>query len=129
VPPGLGGQVRLLDVGPAEWLVVSDILDAPTLQNSLDRHLKSSSLVAVDVSCGLKALRVEGGDARELLSKGCGLDLHPHSFPAGRVTRTRFAQLAVILDCIDPAPRFDLYVGRSYVAYLESWLTDAAREF
>lgn len=58
-----------------------------------------------------------------------GLDLHPEHFPADRCTRTRFAQLPAIVHCTDPKPRFDLYVGRSYFAYLQSWLSDAALEF
>jgi hypothetical protein len=33
------------------------------------------------------------------------------------------------VDYIDPWPRFDLYVGRSYLTYLKSWLEDAALEF
>jgi sarcosine oxidase gamma subunit len=71
VPPGLGGEVRVLPLGPTEWWVVSS------------------------------------------------------RFPAGRCTRTRLAQLAVVVDCIDPAPRFELYFGRSYLKYLHAWLVDA----
>jgi sarcosine oxidase subunit gamma len=64
-----------------------------------------------------------------LLSKGCGLDLHPRSFPAGRCARTRFAQIPVVLDCPDEDSRFDMYAGRSYRQYLHEWLLDAAVEF
>jgi sarcosine oxidase subunit gamma len=129
IPPGLGGLVRLLLLGPGEWLVVSDMIEGAELHNRLNRHIGREDLAVVDFSCALKTLRVEGPAAREPLSKGCGLDLHPTSFPAGRSTRTRFAQLSVILECTDPTPRFELYVGRSYLTYLHSWLLDAAAEF
>jgi sarcosine oxidase subunit gamma len=129
LPAGLGGEIRVLNVGPGEWYVVSDRLDGPTLHERLARYLKDDDIAAADVTCGLKALRIEGPAARKLLTRGCGLDLHPEYFPTGRCTRTRFAQLPVIVHCPDAGPRFDLYVGRSYLAYLQSWLADAAMEF
>jgi sarcosine oxidase subunit gamma len=118
--------VRLLRLGPGEWLAISDAIAGPTLEDRLRRHVGGQNIAAVDLSCALKALRVDGLAARELLAKGCGLDLHPNFFPAGRATRTRLAQLAVIVDCVDPTSRFDLYVGRSYLTWLRSWLVDAS---
>ena len=129
VPPGLGGRVRLLAPAPREWWAVSDLIDGPSLQNRLRGHVDGQSIAAVDLSSGLKVVRVEGPAARDLLSKGCGLDLHPNGFPAGRTARTRFAQLSATLDCVDPTPRFDLYVARSYLRWLKSWLLDGAVEF
>jgi sarcosine oxidase subunit gamma len=90
----------------------------------MDAH----SISAVNLSDALSILRMQGRVAREVLSKGCGLDLHPHTFPAGRCARTRFAGLAVTLDCVQPE-RFELYVARSYSSYLHAWLLDAGAEF
>jgi heterotetrameric sarcosine oxidase gamma subunit len=128
VPPALGEEVRLLSFGPHEWLVVSDHIASPKLREQLRRHAAGEGIAAVDLSCAVKALQVEGSGARHLLAKCSGLDLHPSRFTAGYCTRTRLAQLAVIVDCTDPRPRFDLYVGRSYLQYLKSCLTDAAVE-
>jgi len=129
MPSGLGERVRVLSFSPCEWLVVSDVIEGPRLAERLQAHVAGEAMAVVDLSCALKALWIEGPAAREVLRKGCGLDLHPRAFPAGHCTRTRLGQLAVIVDCTDPAPRFDLYVGRSYVTYLKSWLIDAAAEF
>ncbi len=129
VPPALNGQVRLLALGPGERLVLSDVIDGPQLAERLRAHLTGYDTAVVDLSCALKGLRVEGPAARDVLAKGCGLDLHPRNFPGGSATRTRFAQLPVIIECRDRALRFELYVGRSYFAYLKSWLQDAAAEF
>ena len=126
VPPGLGGDVQVLGFSPLEWFLVSDAIDGPKLHERVTQHLGQESTAVVDLSCGLKALCLRGPATRELLSKGCGLDLHPEIFPAGRCTRTRLAQLSVIVHCSDPVPRFDLYVGRSYHAWLCAWLADAA---
>jgi sarcosine oxidase subunit gamma len=128
VPPGLEEQVRVLSFAPSEWLVVSVAIEGPRLADQLSQRVAGEGMAVVDLSCALKGLRVEGSAARELLSKGCGLDLHPRVFPAGRCARTRFAQLPVIVDCTNLKPAFDLYVSRSCLKYLQSWLNDAAVE-
>jgi heterotetrameric sarcosine oxidase gamma subunit len=63
-----------------------------------------------------------------VLAKGRGLDLHPCVFPEGACARTRFAQIPVALDHRG-ADQFELYVGWSYLAYLQGWVMDAAVEF
>jgi sarcosine oxidase, subunit gamma len=126
IPPGLGGQVRILSLGPDERLIVSDVIDARQLAGRLARHLAGCDVAVVDLSCALKTVRIEGSAAPDVLAKGCGLDLDPCSFPVGRATRTRLAQLSVIVECVDRAPTYDLYWGRSFATYFESWLNDAA---
>lgn len=51
------------------------------------------------VAGGLVALRIEGTAVREVLAKGCGLDLQPHIFSEGFCARTRFAKPPTALDC------------------------------
>jgi sarcosine oxidase subunit gamma len=112
-------------LGPGEWLLISDTLAARTLrEHALKLH--QQGIAAVGPSPGLAALLLEGPVARDVLTQACGLDLHPVSFPLGTCTRTRLAQLPIIIDYVDTKPRFDLYVGRSYRSYLCSWLRDAA---
>jgi sarcosine oxidase, subunit gamma len=123
-PSKLDPSARLLKLGPDEWIVVSEALKPADLFERVKSELPNAAVAIVDLSCALKVLRLEGVAARDLLSGGCGLDLHSQSFPAGHSSRTRLAQLAVIIDCSSD-DRFDLYVGRSYRAYLESWLRDA----
>jgi sarcosine oxidase subunit gamma len=126
VPPGLGGEVRVLSFSSQEWLMVSERIAGPKLREQLERHVGGEGIAAVDLSCAIKVLRVEGPAVSEVLAKSCGLDLDPRRFPAGRCTRTRLAQLAVVVDCIQPSSCFDLYVGRSHITYLHTWLVDAA---
>ena len=126
--PGVPTACRLLTIGPTEWLLISDTLAAHTLrEHALKLH--QQGIAAVGPSPGLAALLLEGPLARDILTQGCGLDLHPASFPLGTCTRTRLAQLPVIIDYVDLKPRFELYVGRSYSSYLCSWLNDAVEGF
>jgi sarcosine oxidase, subunit gamma len=125
VPPALGEQASLLCLAPGEWWLTSPTLSAAQLSERLRAQLDGRPLARVDLSCAVKALRLEGAAVRELLARGCGLDLDPGHFPAGCATRTRLAGLAVLLHCTDPAPVFELYVGSSYFAWLRAWLEDA----
>jgi heterotetrameric sarcosine oxidase gamma subunit len=126
--PTVPSACRLLTLAPGEWLLISDTLAAHALREYV-RHSRSHGIAAVESSSGLSAIQVEGAAARHVLANGCGLDLHSPSFALGACTRTRLAQLPVILDYVDVSPRFELYVGRSYLSHLRSWLDDAAEGF
>ncbi|HEY3850393.1 MAG TPA: sarcosine oxidase subunit gamma family protein [Steroidobacteraceae bacterium] len=117
---------RLLTLGPDEWLMISDSLDGPGLHGAVAALARSHGMVAVDLSQGIAGLELKGMAARDLLASGCGLDLHPRSFPVGCCTRTRLAQLAVVIECTHSEPQYELYVGGSYLPYLKAWLEDAA---
>jgi sarcosine oxidase subunit gamma len=125
----LSGPAHVLSIGPAEWLLISHGHPASSLHELIESDLSGQGLVAVDLSDGLVGLEVQGTAARDVLSKGCGLDFHPRTFPTGRCARTRFAQIPLVIECLDDRPRFELYVARSHVHYLSEWLTDAAAEF
>ena len=123
----LPAPLRVLCVAPAEWVLVAREPWSTISQQHAVRP--STGLVLLDVTDAYATLKVRGGAAREMLSKGCGLDLHPQAFPPGRCARTRFAQLPLLIDHVDDAQGFDLYVARSYVRWLAEWLQDAAVEF
>ena len=120
-----------LRVGPGEWLVVSNERDASSLREQMQSDLAAQNIALVDLTDGMSTLEVQGPATREILAKGCGLDLHPQTFPAGHCARTRFAQIPVIVECLDESEsaRFGLYAARSYHNYLCAWLNDAAVGF
>ena len=125
----LGGPIRVLCIGPHEWLVVLADRDAAGLPEQTVADLKTQGLVLVDFMGGLTVFEVRGPAARDLLSKGCGLDFHLRSFVVGQCARARLAQLPVVIECIEDPARFHLYVARSYLDYFHAWLTDATAEF
>jgi sarcosine oxidase, subunit gamma len=131
LPTGVGemgsGPMRALCVGLDEWLLISQELDSQVMRARLEPLLIAQCLALVDLTDALVAFEVQGAVARELLAKGCGLDLQ--QFSPGRCARTRFAQIPVTIQCLDEPMRFELLVARSYATYLRVWLIDAAMEF
>ncbi|HKS89264.1 MAG TPA: sarcosine oxidase subunit gamma family protein [Stellaceae bacterium] len=122
-------ELRTLWLGPDEWLVTAPEGLAPDLQGRLTRAIEGRHAAVVDLSASRIALEIAGPQARTLLEKGCGLDLHPRAFVAGCCAQTLFAKLPVIIDQLSTAPLYRLFVRRSAASWLAAWLIDAAQEF
>lgn len=116
------GRCRVFCIGPAEWIVIGMQVEPSSLRQTFGRLPPESGWVAVDVSAGLVGVTLPGPRAREIISQVCGLDLHPSAFPPGSCSRTRVAQVPVILRCDRDSGQFDCYVSKSYHFHLLSWL-------
>lgn len=126
------GELAALWLGPDEWLIVGP---AGT-QHELEARLRAATgdeadqATIVDVSAQRTTLLVAGPSARDLLSHGCSLDLHPHSFGSGRCAQTTLARAQVVLVPRDEVkPGFWVLVRSSFAGYLAEWLLDAASEY
>jgi sarcosine oxidase subunit gamma len=118
-------DLSALWMGPDEWLIVGEQVDRPALERALEGHLAT----AVDVSAQRTVIEVAGADARELLLKGCALDLHPQTFAVGRCAQTNLARTQVVLLSRDREPVYWVLVRASFAEYLAEWLIDAAAEY
>jgi sarcosine oxidase subunit gamma len=124
----VSGRTDIVAIGPADWLVIATDPDAADLAQRLNAALAGSSCRATNVSQSLARFEIDGPETRELLSKGCSLDLHASRFAPGDSARTRFADMPVILRCVGDST-FECIVTLSFREYLVSWLTDAAVGF
>jgi sarcosine oxidase subunit gamma len=109
----------VLNLGPDEWLLVGA---------RFSEDLKVSGGFLTDVSHGRSCVRIGGPQARELLAKGCSLDLDARVFKPGQCAQTSIARVSVLLHLRESA-QFDLYCARSYARTLWHWLTEASAEF
>lgn len=117
------GERRALWLGPDEWLLVGppeEDLEA-RLAAALPRELGS----VVDVSANRALIELGGPQARDVLAKGCALDLHPRAFSPGRCAQTLLARANVILEQTAPET-YLLYVRPSFAGYVAAWLLDAS---
>jgi len=121
------GVPPLLQVGPQRWLVVDHRDHLESLTASLATSLEG--FVVTDLSQARTVLRTGGGQARDVLAKGCALDLHPGVFPVGSCTATSVVGLAAVLVAVDDAPTYDLHVARTYGQYVWEWICEAAAEY
>lgn len=125
-------EVTLLWLGPNQWWIVTPEVDEE-LADSLREALAGQHCAVTLVGDSRTSLRVEGPRARDLLAKGCPLDLHASVFTAGHCAQSLMAKADVLIHqtADDPAegPSYELYVLRSFADYLWRWLADAAGEY
>lgn len=118
-----GPTAEVLWLGPDEWLIVGPAQTTDGLIADLDQALAGEHHSLVDVSAARAVLELRAPDALELVSKGCGLDLHPRSWHAHDCAQTLLARVPVILQQRGDATR--IFVRPSFGDYLVDWLVDA----
>lgn len=117
-------------LGPDEWLVTGTALTGPELEARLREAIAQHGGVAVDVSGQRTTLRLRGSHSRDVLGKGCALDLHPRVFGAGTAAQTMLGQAGVILLAVNGTGEdYRILVRASFARYLADWLLDAAGEY
>ncbi|MBU3067275.1 sarcosine oxidase subunit gamma [Nocardia sp. NEAU-G5] len=117
-------------LGPQEWLVTSRTIAANTLETELRAAVGTHGGAAVDVSGQRTAVRLSGSRVRDVLAKGCSIDLHPRVFRAGSAVQSMLGLAAVVLIALDDyGTDYRVLVRSSFARYLAQWLTDAAAEF
>ena len=126
------GRTTVLWLGPDEWLVVQND-DRPNVgpntAEKLETALDGLHRSVVDVSHNYACIGVEGPAARDVIAKGCPLDLHPRVFATGRCAQSHLGKSTVILHQVSDSPAFDIVVRRSLAEYIWLYLEDSAREY
>ena len=119
---GEGGE--LLWTGAEQWWLVfrGHAMSAGEVRELLD----APDATTLDLGHARTCIRVSGPMARELLAKGCPLDVD--GLDAGDCASTRLGPYNVVLYC-RPGGDFDLHVFRSFGLALWEWLLDEAAEF
>ena len=124
-----GDGKQALWLCPDEWLIVTPKDEQAAVENALNEALDGVLRSVTDVTGGQTLISLSGENAREVLAKGCALDLHPRAFGEGRCAQTLVAGANVTLRWAGLEPSFDLIVRRSFAEYLALWLHDAALEY
>lgn len=85
-----------------------------------------AGLAAVeDQGHGRTTMTVSGPAARDMLSRGCRIDLHPRVFGPGRAASTTIAQIGCLIHQTNDAPSFDLTVFSTLAEPFFHWLLEA----
>src|SRR5262249_9002551 len=121
------GEVDVLWLGPDEWLVIAPP-ERGELGARLDAALEGLHHSVIDVSQGRVLLELEGAKSRAVLAQGTSLDVRTRSFGPGRCAQTSLARVPVILQQVDAAPRFRIFVRPSFAPYVTEWLRGTITE-
>ena len=119
------GPRAALWLGPDEWLIVGPPMAGPEIVAELDAALGSTTCSVVDISANRVALEISGPRSKEVLSKGCSLDLDPRGgWAVGRCAQTLLARVPVSLH--ERTDTTGILVRPSFADYLVDWLIDAS---
>ena len=121
------GDIKVLWLSIDQWLILCPRAKSAELLVELRKALTGIHSLAVDVSDMRTVIRVEGENVREVLLKGCSLDLLSGEYAPGTVRRMRYAEIAALLHVVEDEV-FDIYVFRSYAQYAWDFLCATARE-
>ena len=124
-----GNGYDMLWLGPDEWLVRSamthDATRTAPLQAALGTAFAGVFASAVDIGSGYTVLEISGTRTREVLSRGCPLDLHPKLFGEGQCAQSHDFKASITL-VPTGADSFDIVVRRSFADYFVKIMLDAA---
>ncbi len=125
----VSGGCDIYWLGPDEWMLVGEQEEALRVLLALSQELEGQHASLSDLSGGQVTYRLRGDSARQLLSKGCSLDLHPSVFGSGECAQTGLAKASVVLRPLADQSGFDVLVRHSFSDYLYQWLLRAGREY
>ncbi len=120
-------QRSILWLGPDEWLIVGE--EGSEVGAELTKAFSDRHVSVLDASANRVIIEISGPGAREVLARGCSLDLHPREFATDQCAQTLLAQVQIILEQTTNAPTFRIYVRPSFSRYLADWLLNAVSEF
>jgi sarcosine oxidase subunit gamma len=116
-------------LSPSSWLFVTEDAGRETLVEQLMAAIKDLDAAITDLSDSRTTLRLGGPRLRDVLAKGCALDLGAKAFEPRTVVRTLVADVPVILYHEETGAYIDAHVGAFDADYLWTWLIEAGRDF
>jgi len=123
------GDQQTCWLGPDEWLLVMPADNVDSTMLALEEALPGQHASINDLSGAQLTIRLTGEKVREMLAKGCTLDLYPSVFRAGGCAQTGLAKANVLIVAHEDGPGVDLVVRRSFSDYLLHWLRRAGAEY
>lgn len=122
-----GRKVTVQWCGFEQWFVLADGQPEGALFSDLADKLKGLASVS-DQSHGRVVISISGSNARDVISKGTPVDVHPRAFGKGKCAMTQMAHVGVHVSQVGE-DAFELSLFRGFVESFWEWLTEMAEEF
>lgn len=120
-----GNGYDVLWLGPDEWLVCTQQQQGATLEGKLAQALTGQFASAVDIGSGYTLLEISGEKVKDVIARGCPLDLHPRVFGPGQCAQSHYFKASVVLVPVSE-DTYELIVRRSFADYFCRIMLDAA---
>jgi len=118
-------ETRILWNAPKTWLIISH---KENIINTIQKKCDSENFAITDISHSRAVIRIKGLQAREVLKKGCPINLN--EFEKNKSVGTVFHGINIVIDLIDSTPdTFNLLTLRSFGESFYHHITDATLEF
>jgi sarcosine oxidase subunit gamma len=129
--PGVGRSFAAADriaigVRPERWLLLGPTSAAGASASAWESCMASHAAV-VDLSSAWAALHLTGRSAREVLARGCRVDLDDNVFACGHVASTIVAQVVVIVVALSSGML--LLTPSTTARHFSEWLAQVAAPF
>ena len=118
-------KTRILWSAPKTWLIISD---KENIIDIIKGKCSEENFAITDISHSRAVIQIKGAQAREVLKKGCPLNIS--EFEINNCAGSVFHGITIVVDCINVNPdTFNLLTLRSFGESFYHHITDAALEF
>ena len=122
------GERHAVWQGPDEFMIICEAGKDEELASATQASFGNRHSAVTNITDALTAFHLKGPAIRQVLAKGCALDLHNDSFTSGDAAQTLLSHAAVtILALTDD--EFIVVCRSSFASYLHDWICDAALEY
>ena len=118
-------KTRILWNAPKTWLIISN---KENIIEIIKGKCSEENFAITDISHSRAVIQIKGAQAREVLKKGCPLNIS--EFEINNCAGSVFHGITIVVDCINDNPdTFNLLTLRSFGESFYYHITDAALEF
>lgn len=110
-----------IPLAPGQWMLISSEAKSGSFAGQISSKLKKNGY-ASEQSDARVIFRISGTRARELMQKGCRLDLDSSVASKGWCAQTQIAQAGVIVHQVDNVPTYDIMVYSGFAQHFAEWL-------
>ena len=122
------GERHVVWLGPDEFMIICETGKDEELASAIHASFGSQHAAVTNITDAFAAFHLKGAAVRQVLAKGCALDLHHNSFTSGDAAQTLLSHAAVTIMALAD-DKFIVICRTSFAPYLHDWLLDASLEY
>ena len=122
------GERHVVWLGPDEFMIICEAGKDEELARSIHASFGIRHAAVTNITDALAAFHLKGAAVRQVLAKGCALDLHQNSFASGDAAQSLLSHAAVTIMAF-ANDEFIVICRTSFASYLHDWICDASIQY